>query len=475
MSIPAKNRPQGSLESMEARNGELGYWQQSLGGPPPLRPPLPGATEVDVAIVGAGFTGLWTAYYLKKANPDLDIAVLESRFAGFGASGRNGGWLMAGCEGASEKYARRGGEGAVLELRRQLKETVPEVERVMAEEGIDADLTRGGALTVAIGAAQDHRLREEAADLVGNPLEGGEDDRFLESPEVDQRLRIAGARSAIFHPHVARIHPVKLVRGLAAAVEGLGVRIYESTPVGEIHPHLAVTERGEVRAEWIVRATEGYTASIKGQGRRLAPVNSSMIVTEPLTEAMWEEIGWQGEELVGDAANVYFYMQRTADGRIAIGGRGVPYRYGSAPDFGARIAPRTVDELMAKVRRMFPVTETVKVAHGWSGVLGVPRDWCVSVNADPGTGLAWAGGYSGEGVAATNLAARVLRDLMLGERIELTGLPWVGHEPANWEPEPLRFAAIRSIYAGYGAADRIEDRTGRTSLLAGLLDRVAGR
>lgn len=463
------------MHTGQTRIGELGYWHYSVGGLPAPRPPLPGPLEADVAIVGAGFTGLWTAYYLKKAKPDLNVVVLEAKFAGFGASGRNGGWLMGKCEGKTGVYARFGGPEAVLNLRRRMEETVPEVERILAEEKIDADLSHGGALTVAIGKAQDRRLRDAAAGLVGNPLEGGGDDVFLEKPELDRRLRIQDARSAIFHPHMARVHAVKLVRGLAEVVEKLGVPIYESTPVGEIRPRMAITERGTVTADWVVRATEGYTAGIRGEKRTLVPVNSSMIVTEPLTEAMWQEIGWEGDELIGDAANVYFYMQRTADGRIAIGGRGVPYRFGSATDFGGEIAPKTVDELLAKVHRMFPVTRTVRAEHGWSGVIGVPRDWGVGVNADRKTGLAWAGGYAGEGVAATNLAARILRDLVLERDSDLVRLPWVGHRPAAWEPEPFRYLGVRSIYGGYGIADRIEQRTGRPSAFARVLDRIAGR
>ncbi len=426
-------------------------------------------------MVGAGFTGLWTAYYLKKADPGLNVVVLESRFAGFGASGRNGGWLMGACEGSSELYARRGGPEAVIRLRREMKRTVAEVADVMATEGIGADLERGGALTVAIGRAQEHRLRQAARETLDNPVEGGDGDRLLERDDLEQRLRISGSRCALFHPVMARIHPMKLVRGLAEAVERLGVPIFESTPVGKIEAHRAVTERGDVSARWVVRATEGYTPGIRGETRTLVPVNSSMIITEPLTAAMWDEIGWDRSELIGDAANVYFYMQRTADGRIAIGGRGVPYRYGSAPDFGGEIAPRTVDELMGKIRQMFPVVGSTAVAHGWSGVIGVPRDWGVSVNADRTSGLAWAGGYSGEGVAATNLAARCLRDLILDRESELTRLPWVGHQPPRWEPEPLRYVGVRSLYAGYRLADRIEGRTGRPSTLARVFDRISGR
>src|SRR6185437_14774269 len=231
---------------------------------------------------------------------------------------------------------------------------------------------------------------------------------------------------ASFSPHVARVHPVKLVMGLAAAAEAIGVEIYERTPVTEIAPRRAATDAGEVRAGWVVRATEGYTASLRGERRALVPMNSSMIVTEPLPGDVWAEIGWEGDETIGDGAHVYVYLQRTPDGRIAIGGRGVPYRYGSRTDGRGETAARTVESLHAKLAAMFPAAASVPVAHAWSGVLGVPRDWAPAVLADPAQGLAWAGGYVGEGLGAANLAARTLRDLILDEPTELTRLPWVG-------------------------------------------------
>jgi glycine/D-amino acid oxidase-like deaminating enzyme len=304
---------------------------------------------------------------------------------------------------------------------------------------------------------------------------GEQDLRMLDPAELNGRLRVAGALAGAFSPHVARVHPAKLVTGLAAAVEQLGVELYEYTPVSEIGPRTAVTPAGRVTARWVVRATEGYTAALRGQRRALAPVNSSMIVTEPLPADAWSQIGWEQREVLSDSAHVYVYLQRTADGRIAIGGRGIPYRYGSRTDRHGEIAPRTVASLSAKLAEMFPATAGWPVAHAWSGVLGVPRDWCVTVAADPATGLAWAGGYVGEGVAASNLAARTLRDLLLDEDSLLTRLPWVGRAPRRWEPEPLRWLGIRSVYALYRRADRREHASGRPSRLGRALDAASGR
>jgi glycine/D-amino acid oxidase-like deaminating enzyme len=456
------------------RTGELGYWWRSLGAGRPTRPPLPGPTQADVAIVGAGFTGLWTAYYLKRAQPSLEVVVLERALAGFGASGRNGGWVSGFFSGPARVYERRGGRASYIALQRAMFDTVDEIAAVLSEHEIDADFIKGGNLTVALGAAQAQRLQAEVAHARAHGLDE-RDLRELAPGELEQRVHIAGASGATFSPHVARVHPAKLLTGLAAIIEQLGVRIHEQTPVSEIRAREAITPAGSVSARWVVRATEGYTADLRGLGRALAPINSSMIVTEPLPPAAWEEIGWAGSEVIGDGAHVYVYLQRTEDGRIAIGGRGVPYRFGSRTDGSGETAAATVASLHAKLRAMFPSAADVELAHAWSGVLGVPRDWCVSVDADPDTGLAWAGGYVGEGVAAANLAARTLRDLILGEPTALTALPWVGRRPRRWEPEPLRWGAIHGVYSLYRRADRVEQRSGRPSRLGRLVDAVSGR
>lgn len=458
------------------RTGELGYWWRSIGGQPPSRPSLAGPAHADVVIVGAGYTGLWTAYYLKRAQPSLEIVVLERERAGFGASGRNGGWVSGFFSGPARVYerGRRTPGASFAELQRTMFDTVEEIAAVLREHEIDADFVKGGRLTVALNGAQLRRLREEVAHSRAHGLDD-QDLRELTRGELGSRVRVAGALGASFSPHVARIHPAKLLTGLADTVERLGVRIYESTPVRAIRPHEALTPAGAVRARWVVRATEGYTAELEGLKRALVPMNSTMIVTEPLAAEAWEEIGWDGRELLGDGAYVYVYLQRTEDGRIAIGGRGVPYRFGSRTDGRGATAAVTIESLRAKLRAMFPPAAEAGIEHAWSGVLGVPRDWCVSVDADPHSGLAWAGGYVGEGVAAANLAGRTLRDLILGESSALTTLPWVGRRPRPWEPEPLRWGEIHAVYSLYRLADRVEQRTQRPSRLARLVDAASGR
>ncbi|MFF4730312.1 NAD(P)/FAD-dependent oxidoreductase [Streptomyces mirabilis] len=458
-------------------NGGISFWYADDGLSEP-REPLPGDATADVVIVGGGYTGLWTAYYLKKAAPFLRVTVLEQKFCGYGASGRNGGWLYNGIAGR-DRYAKLHGHEAAVRLQKAMNETVDEVVRVTAEEGIEADVHQGGVLEVAYTPAQLARLKA----FHEHELSYGEKDRELYGArETVERVRVADAVGSAWTPHGARLHPVKLIKGLAAAAEALGVTIHEKTPVTEIRPKHAVTPYGTVRAPYVLRCTEGFTASLKGQKRTWLPMNSSMIATERLTPEQWATIGWEGRETLGDMAHAYMYAQRTADDRIALGGRGVPYRFGSRTDNDGRTQQATIDALHEILVRFFPSLAGVRVAYAWSGVLGVPRDWCATVTLDRSTGLGWAGGYVGSGVATTNLAARTLRDLIQQDSgqagpTDLTALPWVDHKVRKWEPEPFRWLGVQGMYATYRTADRRELTThsAQSSRLARMADRVAGR
>lgn len=458
-------------------NGGVSFWYSSIGLPDP-RPALTGPTDVDVCIVGGGYTGLWTAYYLKKADPGLRITVLERRFCGYGASGRNGGWLYNGFAGRGA-FARRYGADRARVMQRAMNDSVREVLDTAAAEGIEADIAPGGVLEVARTPAQLSRLRDFAAE---EHAFGEHELTVLSATETAARIRIDGVLGGTWTPHGARIQPAKLVQGLARVVQRLGVVIHEGTEVTAVHPAVpgsrpsAVTPAGTVTADFVLRATEGFTAGLHGERRTWLPMNSAMIATEPLPESFWVQIGWQGREVLGDFAHAYMYAQRTADDRIALGGRGVPYRYGSRTDTDGATQQRTVDQLRDVLHRFFPAAADARIDHAWAGVLGVPRDWCATVELDRRTGLGHAGGYVGSGVTTTNLAGRTLRDLVLGHRTELTRLPWVGHTVRRWEPEPLRWLGVHGLYAAYHAADR-QESGGRatTSPVARLADRISGR
>jgi glycine/D-amino acid oxidase-like deaminating enzyme len=451
-------------------NGRISNWYREL---PAYRPALPGDRDADVCIVGAGYTGLWTAYYLKRADPSLRIAVLEARFAGFGASGRNGGWLSGLVPGDRNAMARQHGRDGVVAWQRALNDSVDEVIDVAAHEGIDAGIVKGGTLQIARNAAQVSRLTAAAKEELSWKVDGI---AVLSKSEAAQRVRFDGVVAAYHNPHCARVQPAQLVRGLADTVASLGVDLYEQSPVTTIDKGKATTPHGAVTASVVLRATEGFTAALPGLRRRWLPMNSSMIATEPIPEDVWDSIGWRGFEAVGDLAHGFFYAQRTVDDRIAIGGRSVPYRYASRTDVDGRVPQRTISHLTETLRAVLPQIRDVPIAHGWCGVLAVPRDWSAGVDFDQATGMGWAGGYVGHGVTATNLAARTLADLVLDRTSPLTELPWVGHQSPTWEPEPLRWLGVRSMYLAYKLADWHEAR-GRstTSPIAVTADKIAGR
>jgi glycine/D-amino acid oxidase-like deaminating enzyme len=354
-----------------------------------------------------------------------------------------------------------------------MDESVDEVLRIADIEGIEADVCRGGLLRVARNDAQEARLeaflREEAS-------WGESGYRRLTADDVRARIGVAGARSGVFNPHAARVQPARLVMGLAAAVERLGVTIAEETRALSVAPRCVRTDRGDVRATFVIRATEGFTARLPGLRRTWLPLNSSMIVTEPLPAAAFDRVGWGGGEVLGDFAHNYFYAQITGDGRIAIGGRGRPYRYGSRFESDGQTSTSTVSELQGILVSLFPALDDLRIDQAWSGVLGVPRDWCATVGLDETTGLGWAGGYVGHGIATTNLAGRTLVDLITRRSTPLTTLPWVDRRSRRWEPEPARWLGVFATYAAYRRADRRESRgVASTSRWARAADALSGR
>jgi glycine/D-amino acid oxidase-like deaminating enzyme len=437
------------------------------------RPSLPGARDADVAIVGAGYTGLWTAFYLLQRDPTLRIVLLEKEIAGFGASGRNGGWCSALFPASMEKIAAASSRDAALALRRAMRNSVDEVGAIAAQNGIECGYTKGGTLSLIRSRAQIARAREK----LEHARSWGEDDSdicLLDASEAAARLNATDVLGALFTPHCAAIHPAKLVRGLADVVERGGATIYEGTAATAISAHRVDTRHGVVRADIVIRATEGYTPTIRGNRRALVPVYSLMMATEPLPDTFWDDAGLRHRETFNDLRHLIIYGQRTADGRLAFGGRGAPYHLGSRVDAAYDREPSVFDALRRIVVELFPELAGIAVTHTWGGPLGVPRDWFASVGLDRATGLGWAGGYVGDGVATSNLAGRTLADLITGHDTELTALPWVDHRSRAWEPEPLRWLGINGSLAVVKSADTAESRTSRPSRRARLVDRLTG-
>jgi glycine/D-amino acid oxidase-like deaminating enzyme len=448
-------------------------WHDTGGDSFTPRPPLPGHIDVDVAIVGAGYTGLWTAYYLHGIDPSLRIAIVEREIAGFGASGRNGGWCSALFPPSSKGIARRHGPEAAIAMRHAMHEAVAEVGRVADAEGIDIHYARGGTISLARNEAQLARAREEVDDerrLTG-PVEELE---LLSKEKAEGLARATGVLGGTYTPHCAAIHPLRLVRGLASCVEARGVSIFERTTASEIQPGAVVTEHGTVHAEIVVRATEGYTPSLRGERRRFIPLYSLMIATEPLSAAAWDEIGLRRRETFADLRHLRIYGQRTADDRFAFGGRGAPYHFASRTRASFDRDRRVHSALREVLVDLFPAVADYEVTHEWGGALAIPRDWHASVGLDRRRGLAWAGGYVGDGVATTNLAGRTLAQLITSQESELTRLPWVGHRSRSWEPEPLRWLGVNGGRLLMTSADRTEDRTGKPAKRAKAFARFIG-
>jgi len=436
---------------------DVSFWHDSVPDDLAPRAALPGDIDADVAIVGGGLTGLWTAWYLLERDPTLSIVVLEKEIAGFGASGRNGGWCSALFPRSTASLERAHGREAALAMRRAMIATVDEVGRVAASLGLEIDYAKGGTLAFARSAVQLEAAKAEVAEAA----------RYGVDP-----IEMRGPAS--FDPNCARVHPAKLVRGLARAVEARGVTIHEGTEMLDYAPHTVTTAHGTVRANHVVIATEGYGATLRATRRRILPLYSLMIATEPLPDATWQELGIEHGQTFTDYRHLLIYGQRTADNRFAFGGRGARYHWGSAirPEYDR--VPAVFDHLRRTLGELFPAIGDVAVTHRWGGPLGVPRDWHATASFDAAKGMAWAGGYVGDGLSTTNLAGRTLADLMTGTSSELTSLPWVNHKSPAWEREPLRFVGANAGLAAMTIADAEERLTKRPSLAARLMGPLTG-
>lgn len=449
---------------------DLSFWFDSLAesGSDDFVPrsSLPGDRNVDVAIVGGGLTGLWSAYYLLKRSPGLRVVILEKHIAGFGASGRNGGWCSALFPSSISTMGRLHGLDAALAMRRAMIDTVSEVGRVAHEEGIDCDFAQRGTLLFARSEPQLRRARAEVLEAEHYGVDRVE--------WADERAFPTDTLATVLEPACASLHPAKLVRGLAQVVESLGATIYEETEVLSWEPHRVTTIHGTVTADNVIVATEGFGATFAQTHRRVLPLYSLMIATEPLPDSFWNEIGIEHGHTFADFRHLLIYGQRTADNRFAFGGRGARYHWGSAirPEYDR--APRVFEHLQRTLVELFPQASDAAVTHRWGGPIGVPRDWHASVNFDAASGIAWAGGYVGDGLSTTNLAGRTLADLVTGTESELTELPWVNHRSRAWEPEPFRFLGANLGLLAMDIADAEERVTKRPSLAAKLMAPLVG-
>ena len=453
------------------------FWLQTANDDLTPRPPLDGTSDADVAILGGGLTGLWTAYYLKRADPSLQITVVEREIAGFGASGRNGAWCAPDLNITMSRLERLHGIDAARRMQQATYDAVDEVGRACAEAGIDAGFHKGGEIILSRGPQGEPSLQDAVEEY--QRFGFGDRYRIIGGSELATRVRVAGATKALVSDDAAVVHPGRLVRGLARAVERLGVRIHERTAVTAVRPKDAsgratlVTDRGDLRAPVVVLAGEAYLSQLPGLRRQLIPLYSLIVLTEPVTDAQWAEIGWAGREVLASTRLSVDYLSRTEDGRILFGGRGAPYRWGSPIRDEYDHHGPTHERLRGFVRTWFPSLGDIGFSHAWGGPLGMPRDWHPTMAFDPGTGIATSRGYIGHGVSTTNLGGRVLTDLVTGARSALTELPLVNHRSPNWEPEPFRWIGVRYSQWALGRLDDEIARTGKPPTGRTIAERIA--
>ncbi|MGE8098696.1 NAD(P)/FAD-dependent oxidoreductase [Pseudomonas fluorescens] len=430
----------------------ISLWMDQLEEPLLARPSLERDLDVDVAIIGAGYTGLWTAYYLKRQAPDLKIAIIEARTAGFGASGRNGGWLMGNLLGEDRLLV-----GLPAEQRRasfDLLHRIPdEVQGVLEREGIDCDFRKGGVLYCAARyPEQESNLRRYLDSLYRQGLNEA-DYRWLNPEQLAQQIRVAKPYGGVYAPHCATIQPAKLVRGLARTVERMGVNIYENSPASQWQPGRLCTAKATVRSRWIVPAVEGYAATLAPLGRYQLPVQSLLVATEPLSVATWDEIGLDRGQAFSESSRQVTYGQRTADNRLVFGARG-GYQFAGKLRHDFDLTRNEVELRRYLFGELFPQLKNVNITHSWGGNLGMSRRFKPHMLCDQRNGIALSGGYGGEGVGASHLGGRTLADLILGRDTERVRQPWVitqgGLDTLKaWEPEPLRWLGYNAIIRSF--------------------------
>ena len=424
------------------------FWLEDSGDSLTPRPALKSSTDVDVAILGGGYSGLWTAYYLLLHEPLLRVAVVDKEIAGFGASGRNGGWCSPNFPVTAGALEKRFGAEAARNLLLSMRAAVDEVGRVCNEEKIDARFHKGGVLTLARGRHQLPGIRSSYAAY--GRLGLGDRYQMLSATEATERIRVSDVHGGLFTPDGASLHPARLVRGLARAVEARGGTIYEQTPVTGFKAGSLITPGGELRAKRaIVLAGEAYLTRLPRLHRALLPVYSLISLTEPLSASQWSQIGWQNGESVASTRNTVVYLTKTPDGRILFGSRGAPYAFGSKIRDQQDTHEATVKMIQRSLVEWFPPLAGIGFTHAWGGPVGMPRDWMPAVRFDASSRIGSIMGYTGQGVSTSNLFGRLLAGLITNRPTGLETLPPAQRRSPNWEIEPLRWLVVRYMQGAF--------------------------
>ncbi len=423
--------------------------------------PLKESAQFDVAIVGGGFSGLWLAYHLKNADPALSIAIFEARHIGFGASGRNGGWVSAEYPVYRQTLIKRHGEVKTDLLFDSIKDAIDDIGAFATQFAKESNFIKGGSLLFARNLAQVKRLQSY--------VDG--DHRWLSAPEVRAKINISRVHGGVFTPHCASLDPMQLVQGLAKYLSQVGVKIYEDTHVGGIFHGVLMAGTHQVTASMVVTATEAFRKPSRNQ----IPLYSLMVATEPLSDSIWSELGNQEKSTFAEAKYLVNYAQRTGDNRLAMGGRGARYPFASKLHPSFEQFKSVHSELRELAQSWFPILKGVEFTHAWGGPVAITRDWEPFVRWDSLAGYGELGGYAGDGLTMSYLASKALALQMNGLDSQLNRLHFVNYSSKKWEVEPIRYASVNTLVKLSSLCDTEESFTGKPSRLYKLIAPLASR
>jgi glycine/D-amino acid oxidase-like deaminating enzyme len=420
------------------------------------------ANSFDVAIIGGGFSGLWSAYHLKQLQPSLKIAIFEQKYVGYGASGRNGGWASAEYPTSNSRLIKEHGVQTYKNLRKSLIESIDEIGQIAKSNAWHIEYAKGGALVFATNKAQLTRISSEIDD----------EHKFLTKDQASELLNVANIKGGIYTPHCAALNPFNLTQSLAKYLESIGVKIFEESKVEEISDKALLVNGHRIGCQISIRATEAFTAR-KWIANQQIPIYSLMIATERLPSEILTQIRNSQRATFQEACNLITYAQITGDNRLAIGGRGSRYKLFSHLSERSETDVRMHSALEKRAVKWFPQLQSVNFEYRWGGPIALTRRWQSYINYNPITGQAAIGGYVGDGVTLSYLVAKTLAQIIDGQKTP--DLPFVNQRIGRWEPEPIRYLAVNAGFKATVVADFEERITGRPSLIAAVVDPLINR
>ena len=430
------------------------FWLAS--SPYTENPPLEGEIKVDVAIIGGGFTGIASSYFLKQQEPSLRVAVLESEVVGYGASGRNGGFAMTLFGMTMGLTALRFGKQKALEAHRYMEKAVDLVKDLVIKHNIDCDFEFPGFLRVATTAKFEKRIKHEVELAQSLGIKGIE---WIDREKTIEQVNSPLYLGAWWEPRCGLVNPAKLVRGLMKVAQGMGVDFYDRTPVLEVKKNGKIhlkTPGGSVIADKLVFATNAYSHLIPQLRRKQVPVFTYIVLTEPLREEHFKEIRWKNRQGIEDARDFVHYYRLTRDNRLLMGGRDITFAVGK--DMDKDLNERIFKQLEGDIVLTFPALKDVKITHRWGGPVSVPTDLSPAMGYLGDKRIVYSLGCVGHGVALTHMNGWTISDLLLEKKTERTETFFVNRTVIPWPPEPFRFIMSSAIYSYMRMEDKVLDK-----------------